>query len=196
MATPAPAEPAAHARYTVDEYQALWDQGVLGPDDRVELLAGVIVAMPPPNPPHDSGVYRVHDAVRTALGRRAVVRAQLSLVLGRWSLPEPDLAVVDPPAERYDAAHPTTARLVVEVADSSLVQDRLSKGPLYAAHGIPEYWIVNLRDECVEVYDDPQAAAGRTARYASVRIARRGDRIAPATFPDAAVAVDDLLPGR
>src|SRR5262245_11628530 len=87
--------------------------------------------------------------------------------------------------------HPSSAHLVVEVAESSLPQDRLTKAPIYAAAGIPEYWIVNLRQEHVEVHRSPETAA---RRYAVVEIARRGSRLALAAFPDVSPAVDDLLP--
>ena len=192
MIHPAPADPAAPAHWTAEQYPALVDTGVLGPDDRVELLEGVIVGMAPQNAPHASGVCRVDQALHRALGDGVVIRIQLSLPLGRRSVPEPDAAVVPGTIADYDRAHPTTALLVVEVADSSLKQDRLTKRAIYAAAGIPEYWIINLPDDCVEVRREPDAA-GR--RYASITVAHRGDRIEPATLPGVRIAVDDLLPG-
>jgi Uma2 family endonuclease len=128
---------------TVERYLGLVEAGVLSEDDRVELLEGVVVATTPSNPPHAAGVARADEALRPAIGKRAHIRPQLSLVLGR-SVPEPDLAVVPGSVGDYDRAHPTTALLVIEVADASLKQDRLSKAAIYAAAGIPEYWIVNL----------------------------------------------------
>ena len=191
MTQTAPTDPVAPARWTAEQYLALVDEGVLGPDDRVELLEGVIVSMAPHDVPHASGVCRVDDALHRALGDRAVVRVQLSLVLGKRSVPEPDAAVVAGRIPDYDRAHPTTALLVVEVADSSLKQDRLTKRAIYAAAGIPEYWIVNLPDDCVEIRRDPEPAA---RRYASVTIARRGDTIELGVLPGVRVSVDDLLP--
>src|SRR3989442_8873953 len=132
MPIPAPSEPAAPTRMTVERYFALVDEGLLEPEDRVELLEG------------------------EAIGPRAAVRCQCSIVLGRYSAPEPDVAVVAGRERDYMTAHPRSALLLVEVADTSLAQDRLTKGALYAAAGIPEYWIVNLRADCVEVLRDPQ----------------------------------------
>ena len=86
-------------------------------------------------------------------------------------------------------AHPTTALLVVEVADTSLAQDRLTKGALYAAARIPEYWIVNLRDQRIEVLRGPQEG-----RYREHRLAAPGDRLRLIALPDVDVAVTDLLP--
>ena len=91
----------------------------------------------------------------------------------------------------YDQAHPRNALLVVEVSDSSLPQDRITKSRIYAAAGIPEYWIVDLRESCLEILRAPDAA---TRSYAERRILHRGDVIELAALPDVAIAVDDLLP--
>jgi Uma2 family endonuclease len=186
----APSIPSDPTRISVERYLGLVEAGVLGEDDRVELLEGVIVAMAPQNPPHAAGVARADHALRKAIGERAHVRPQLSLVLRR-SVPEPDLAVVPGAVDDYERAHPTTALLVVEVADTSLKQDRLSKAAIYAAAGIPEYWIVNLRDEVVEVMRDPDPAL---ARYREVRNAARGARLELVALPGAALDASALLP--
>jgi Uma2 family endonuclease len=186
----APSIPSEPTRISVERYLGLVEAGVLGEDDRVELLEGVIVAMAPQNPPHAAGVARVYEAVRAAVGRRAHLRSQLALVLRR-SVPEPDLALVPGSVDDYERAHPTTALLVVEVADSSLKQDRLSKAAIYAAAGIPEYWIVNLRDEIVEVMRDPDPAQ---ACYRAVRSAARGERLELAALPGAVLDASALLP--
>ena len=192
MAIPAPIEPATSIRITVERYFALVDEGVLGPDDRVELLEGVVVAMSPSNPPHATVVGLVYDTLSRAIGGRAAVRCQGDLILGRHSAPEPDVAVVAGEARDYMKAHPTNALLLVEVANSSLAQDRLTKGMLYAAAGIPEYWIVNLRADCVEVLSDPEPAAGR---YRERRVVGHGERLTLVALPDVSVATDDFLPG-
>src|SRR5436309_11692776 len=191
MARPAPSDPAVPARWPAEQYLRLVDQGVLAPDDRVELLEGVIVAMAPQNEPHAAGVRRVARALFRAVGDRAVVQVQLSLISGRHSVPEPDAAVLPGTIADYDRAHPRTALLVVEVADTSLKQDRITKRAIYAAAGIPEYWIVNVRDDCVEVRRQPEPGE---RRYASTAIARRGERIELAALPVVTVVVDDLLP--
>lgn len=176
---------------TATRYFALADEGVLGPDDRTELLEGMVVSVAPQYPRHASAVARLDDAIRRAVGERACVRIQLPIVVSERSVPEPDLALVAGRLADYDAAHPRTALLVVEVADRSLAQDRLTKLRIYAAAAIPEYWIVNLRDERVEVLRDPVPAE---RRYASREIARRGGRLAIAAIAGAALLVDDLLP--
>ena len=193
MARPAPTTPVMPERHTAQSYFGLLDAGILSENDRVELLEGVIVAMSPHNPRHAAAVSRAMDVFIAAVGTRAAVRVQLSLPLGSHSVPEPDLAVVPGRTADYDTVHPTTALLIVEVADSSLVQDRLTKAPIYAAAGVPEYWIVNLRDDRVEVFRTPDPVA-RT--YTSERSAARGERLEPVELPGVSVAVEDLLPVR
>jgi len=191
MAYSAPLDPAAPGRWTVEQYLRLVDEGVLDPDDRLELLEGVVVAMAPQNVAHAAGVFRLEHALHRAVGDRALVRVQLPLRAGEHSLPEPDTAVVGGALADYDRVHPTSALLVVEVADSSLKQDRLTKRAIYAAAGIPEYWIVNLPDDCVEVRREPEPS---TRRYASTIVARRGETVELIALPGVRVSIDDLLP--
>jgi len=189
MSAPAPSD----ARYTAERYLRLVDEGLLGPDDRVELLEGVIVAMAPQDPPHASVVSRLTRLLSEAVGPRAVIRVQLPFNAGAHSVPEPDVALVPGADFDYAQAHPTTALLIVEVADSSVVQNRLTKAAIYAAADVPEYWLVNLRDDCVEVFRAPEPEA---RRYRSSRLAQRGDALDLVALPDARVAVGDLLPPR
>jgi len=178
-------------RWTVSEYFGLVHRGVLRPNDRVELLEGLIVAMSPQNPRHATAISLANRVLQARVGDRAVVRIQLPLVLGAHSAPEPDVAVVPGRVLDYAEMHPTTALLVVEIADSSLVQDRLTKAAMYARGGIPEYWIVNLVDDRIELFRKPVPSK---SRYARVSAASRGERIELVAFAVTTVAVDDLLP--
>lgn len=184
--------PRSDSGYTAERYFALVATGELRPDDRVELLDGVIVAEPPQEPEHASATRRTEEALRRGVRDRAVVSVQMPLRLGSMSVPEPDVALLPGRLADYDHAHATTALLVVEVASTSLPQDRLSKARIYAAAGIPEYWIVNLREDCVEVLRAPDAEAHQ---YADRRIARRGDTLTLVAFPDAVVTAAEILPG-
>ncbi len=186
-----PVDVCADPRLTRDQYFALVAAGRLEPTDRVELLEGVVVAMSPQNPPHAAAVRRTDAALRRVLPAGTVISIQSPLVLGERSVPEPDLAVVPGTESDYDDKHPSTALLVVEVADSSLAQDRITKSRMYAAAGIPEVWIVNLRDQHVEVFREPDPA---TRMYRSTTRVERGESLALSTFAGATVAVDDLLP--
>ena len=166
-----PSVPSEPTRMSVERYLGLAEAGVLAHDDRVELLEGVVVAMTPSSPLHDSCVTRATLALVRAVSERAVVRTQCSLVAGRHSVPEPDVAVVPGSPGDYDSRHPDAALLVVEVAESSLQQDRITKAAIYAAAGVPEYWIVNLREGVVEVMRDPDR---EHARYRDARTCERG----------------------
>jgi Uma2 family endonuclease len=177
--------------YTTDSYFQMVSDGRLSARDHVELLDGIIVAEPPQDPPHATGTTRVYESLRTAIGNRAVIRVQLPLVLGEYSAPEPDVAIVPGPVSAYETVHPASALLVVEVADSSLPKDRLSKSRIYAAAGVPEYWLVNLRDRQVEVFRRPN----REARvYAECTTAERGAQLSLVAFPDTFVEVSALFP--
>ena len=180
---------------TVERYFALAEQGAFEPDERVELLEGVVVPMAPQSPRHSSGITSVDYVLRPLIGDRGVFRIQMPLVVGSWSVPEPDLAIVEPPRSRYDFEHPTGALLVVEVSQHTLASDRIVKSRLYASVAIPEYWIVRPAEDCVEVLRAPDADADADAKcYRDHAVLRRGDRLTLVAFPDATVAVSDLLP--
>ena len=114
MSVAAPPE----TRYTSERYLALIDAGALGPDDKVELLEGEIVAMAPEGPRHEVAIDKTADALRVAVAGRAAVRAQHSVHAGARSVPEPDIAVVPGRHDDYARARPRTALLVVEVSRS------------------------------------------------------------------------------
>jgi len=177
--------------YTVDAYFDLVRQGVLVEGDRVELLEGVIVAEPPMDPAHASAVDRVAETLRRVVAGQAAVREDKPLIIGGRSVPEPDVAIVPGRPQDYASRHPNAALLVVEVSDSSLPQDRLSKARIYAGAAIPEYWIVNLRAEALEIYRAPDP---EQRMYTDRFTIGRGQHLTPVAFPDARVAVDDLLP--
>jgi hypothetical protein len=105
--------------------------------------------------------------------------------LGGDSEPQPDIAIVRKAS--YAAAHPDRAMLIVEVADSSLEHDRDTKGPLYAAAGVPEYWLIDVVGQAVEVYREP-----RDGRYANRRRADLSGTVAVAAYPEVVIGVRDL----
>jgi Uma2 family endonuclease len=151
-------------RWTRRRYEALVAAGVLGPDDRVELIAGELVAMSPQGSQHYTRLHLLADALRAAYaGADAHVRIQGPLALDPDSEPEPDLAVVPGAPRAYLDAHPTEALLVVEVADTSLAKDRLEKTALYAAHGLPVYWLLDVTGRTLTVYREPAEGAYRAS---------------------------------
>lgn len=167
--------------------------GIIAPDDRVELLDGMIVSMAAQSAPHAGNVFRVQQLLLSKLGLETVVRSQSTFLAGTSSAPEPDIVVLPGRAEDYLEEHPTTAHLVVEVAYSSIIQDRLTKAAIYARAGIPCYWIVNLRDRCVEVFREPDPLR---AAYTSVTRATGDDPLSIEAFPGVSFAAAELLPPR
>jgi len=145
---------------SVDEYLRLIEAGILADAERLELLDGYMVLKMSRNPPHDLALWLTEEAVARLLPAGWFRRNQSS-VTTTDSVPEPDVAVVRGRPRDYAARHPGPAdlALVIEVADSSLSQDRNVKGPLYARAAIPVYWIVNVPDRRVEVYTDPTGPA-------------------------------------
>ena len=167
------------------EYERMAEEGFFG-DERVELVEGVIVEMSPQGPRHAATVQRLTAKLVPLFAGRAELRVQLPLAVSEHSLPEPDVAVVSP--GDYDRSHPTTAFLVVEVAESSLNKDRLVKARLYAAAGVPEYWIADIAAGLIEAHSDPVGD-----RYTRVTPARPGETLRLRAFPDLEVRVADLL---
>ena len=190
-ALPAQTDTPTRRRFTVDEYCAMADAGILAEEERVELLDGEIFVMPPIGPPHEDGTTRLSRDLILRLGDRAWVRVQNSVRLNDYGLPEPDIAVVRF-RDDYHRNRPTPADvlLVIEVADSSLRRDRELKLPHYAAAGIPEVWIANVPARQVEAFHDPVDGV-----YQSRRIVPHDGQISPIAFPDVVLAVGDFLLG-
>jgi Uma2 family endonuclease len=169
------------------EYDRMVELGFFGDDERVELLRGALVAMSPQGPVHAYVIERLNKLLIEAVGDRARVRPQAPFAASDLSEPEPDLAVYPP---GHDVrTHPREALLVVEIADSSLRKDRGIKSEIYAEAAVPEYWIVDLVHEVVEVRTDPS-----NGRYARLDVRRRGERVALASLPDVVLAVAEFLP--
>jgi Uma2 family endonuclease len=179
-------------RWTRAEYARLIDDGYFQPDERAELIDGEILVMTPQKSRHSTGVRLAQRYLERTFGPAVEVRPQLPFAIEPDSEPEPDIVVVAGSIRDYVTKHPDKALLIVEVSDSTLPFDRRVKGPLYARAHVPEYWIVNLVENLVEVYREPiETATGWTYRLVQQR--RAGETITPLHAAEA-VAVADLLP--
>lgn len=171
-------------KFTYRDLLELERAGILGEDERVELLHGNIIAMTPANPPHALVVDELHERFVEVLGKRARVRSQNPLRLSRdlndAQLPIPDVLLLER-RDYTDHPLPEDVFLLVEVSDSTLVKDRRVKLPLYAGVGIPEVWIVNLLDQQIEVYTTP-----RHQDYLARNSYALTATFAPSHFPDLA----------
>jgi Uma2 family endonuclease len=156
----APLPPQPVKQWTVDEYHQLLQNGTFESGDPFELLEGWIVPKMSRNAPHDVSLVLVRERLSAAVPAGWHVRVQ-SAITTADSEPEPDVAVVRGAARDYLVEHPgpPDIGLVVEIADSSLRHDRGAKARIYARANIAVYWIVNLADEQVEIYTDPDPLA-------------------------------------
>ena len=167
------------------------EAGILHEDDRLELLDGEIIEMPPIGGPHSSTVNRLNRVLVLALrGEQAIVSVQNPVRLPGETELYPDFAIVAPRDDFYRDSIPSAADvfLVVEVADSSLSYDRNTKAAWYARARIPEFWLVDIAAKSVEVYRSPG-----TDGYTYLSYRRIGESIAPVAFPSVEIPVDDFL---
>lgn len=175
--------------FTRSEYHTMLEAGILHEDDRVELIEGEIWEMSPIGSKHAACVDRLNMVLAASLQGRAIVRVQSPIGLNDLSEPQPDLAVLRFRSDFYTEDHPTPGDVVllIEVADSTLAKDR-SKIELCARHGIPEAWLVNLKNNVLEIHRRPTPQG-----YKMIRKLRRGETVSPQAFPDLKIMVDDVL---
>lgn len=183
------APPVLRGPFTVESYQRLGELGILGEDDRVELIAGQVVAMTPIGDRHASCVRRLHDLFARQALELAIIDVQNPVVLGRHDAPQPDLAVLKRRADGYPR-HPRARDilLVIEVADTTLAYDRDVKIPRYAAAAIPEVWLVDLVADAISVYRGPQPDG-----YRDVVTVPRGETLRPLLLPGVAITAAEIL---
>ena len=164
-------------RFTVDEYHAMARNGILTEDDAVELLEGWLVHKMTKNPPHTATTRYTRAALEKCLPSGYFVDSQEPITLSD-SEPEPDVFIIRGTLDDYTRTHPHVQDvvLVVEVADSSLEQDRSTKKRVYARDGVAVYWIANLVDAQIEVYTQPSGPV-RSPDYGSKLVYRSGDAI-------------------
>jgi Uma2 family endonuclease len=175
--------------FSRQDYEHMIGAGILGEDEHVELIGGRIVEMSPEGPAHAGAIDLCAEALRAAFGAGYTVRVQHPLIVDPLDEPEPDVAVVPGGPRDHLDEHPRSAALVVEVADSSLDYDRGEKAQLYGRAGFEEYWIVNLRDRCVEVHRQPSPEG-----YGQVATLAADATVSPLATPAVRISVAALLP--
>ena len=179
-----------HHRFTVDDYEQMIERGILTENDRVELIRGEIIEKMSIGDPHAARVKQLNRTYGSLVGDRILISIQDPIRLAD-SVPEPDVALLRLRADFYSAGKPQPADilLLIEVSDTSLEYDREVKRALYAEAGIVEYWILNLVDECLEVYRQPQP----DGTYRDVQTLRRGQTVEIAALPGLTLAIDEML---
>lgn len=181
--------------FSRDEYYRLGEINFFD-DSKVELIGGEILTVPPQSNWHANGIEALAEFFRQAFGSNCWVRVQMPLDLSPNSVPDPDVAVVDGARATYRTKrNPTTALIVAEVSESTLRDDQTRKMSLYAASGIPEYWIANLVKRQLEVHCEPVADASQPFgfRYSSTAIHQPGSQVAPLSRPNERLNVSSIF---
>lgn len=143
--------------FTREDYHAMLKAGILGEDDRVELINGKIIAMMPIGPWHASSSARLNHILNRIYGERALIVVGNPVGLGDRSEPQPDITVLRRRDDYYSERHPEPkdVLLLIEISDSTLNYDLNKKHDLYASHGISEFWVVDGQRHCVHVFRAP-----------------------------------------
>jgi Uma2 family endonuclease len=177
-------------RITVNEYHRMAEVGLLAPDARVELIEGEIIDMAPIGKEHTSIVDQLTRLLVHAVGDDAIVRVQGSVRLSQFSEPEPDVVLLKPRPDFYRGEFATgaDALLVIEVSDSTLRYDRDVKVPLFARHGVPEVWIVDVQGDRLLVY-----GALREQAYERETSIARPESMPPTALPGVAVDLSSVF---
>ena len=180
----------ARRRFSIEEYHRMGEAGVLPDDERVELIDGEVVPMSPIGKRHAACVARVDAGFHSALKGQAIVWVQNPITLPSGSELQPDIALLRPRPDFYEASLPEAADvlLVIEVADSSSRYDRNVKLPLYARAGIPEAWLAGLVRRRLEIFREPEGG-----RYTRHEVLGRDASVAPLAFPDLLMHVAGIL---
>jgi Uma2 family endonuclease len=176
--------------FNVDDYYKMAEAGILGPEDRVELINGEIIQMSPIGIRHAARVTAAVYHLSHAFDRRTVVYIQNPVRLDRYNEPEPDVSLLKPRTDFYNDKRvmPEDVLLIVEVSDTTLAYDRNVKLPLYAAAQIPEVWIEDLQNNLLLVFRDPV-----TGSYQTCLTLTREDAVSVQAFPDVAFKVSEFL---
>lgn len=145
-------------RITVEHFYRMAEAGLFAEDERVELVDGEIIDVPPMGHRHAGVVAYLAKLLMDCLADRAIVRQQLPIRLGDDSEPLPDIAVTKPRKDHYFDSHPTAndVLVVVEVSSTTLKFDRNVKVPMYARHGVPEVWVLDVGAEKIYCYRRPK----------------------------------------
>lgn len=174
----------------IAEWHRMGEAGIFPPEARLELIEGEILTMAPIGFNHAGHVDRLNRLFSRLWDKGIAIRVQGPIQLGDLSEPEPDLALVKADPAFYTTRHPNTADvlLVIEVSDSTLRFDREQKRRLYASHQISEYWIVNLIDNCLEIYRQPE-----NGDYREQSTLSKTDSLSLVSLPDIQIQVSDIL---
>ncbi len=170
------------ARISAEQYQKMGAAGVFTPEQRVELVDGALLNMAPIGSRHNAAVTRLtRQLMRHPVGDQVLVRSQCSVRLSDFTEVQPDVAVLRHRADDYAAANPgpQDVLLIVEVAETTRRYDSTAKRDLYARHGVPEYWVLDLDERVLAVF-----RGVCDGRYSQQLTLLPGAGAAPLALPD------------
>lgn len=178
-------------RFTVEEFLRIGETGILDPDLRVELLDGKVYEMAAIGSPHAACVNRLTRIFTEAFRTRLIVAVQNPVQIGRYTLLVPDVTLLQPRDDYYEARHPRPedVLLLVEVADTTLSRDRRVKMPVYGRAGVVESWLVDLNARRVQVFREPSSGLG----YERAEAASLEGSLTPISLPDLTVDAAKIL---
>ncbi len=175
---------------TVAEYDRMTELGFFDNGERVELLNGEIIEIPAKGTKHAIFNDLVADILNEKLGKSVYLRNQNPITLDNFSEPEPDIVLAKQPRGNYFEKHPTSADiyLVMEISDTTLYQDRETKSLLYARAGIVQYLLLNVNEQTIEDYREPNFDG-----YEFKKTHRIGDKFNLVAFPEIEIKVSEIL---
>ena len=176
-------------RFTVDDYYKMIEMGMIEDYERSEIIDGEMVPKMTIGDKHAAVVNRLNRILARLLPNSVLLSVQNPLRISDFDEPEPDFVLAD--LTRYDGnrhPRPEETLVVIEVADASLKVDRATELPMYAKAGIGEVWIVNLRDDVVEIHQEPTVDI-----YQHVKVFKRGEKVDSPTLPQLSFDVDSII---
>lgn len=175
-------------RFTAAEFMQLYESGFFGKKERLRLIGGEVYAMAPTGPEHATGLGRVIGVLSRALYPRFEIATEPTLRFSDHDVTEPDAVVIPPGPRPRPPIAIAEIQLIVETAHSSLEDDLTVMAAIYAAAGVPDYWVVDLENQCVIVFRESANGA-----YGARRVIEIGEIVAPLCAPDVAIAIADLF---
>ncbi|MBD2625085.1 Uma2 family endonuclease [Trichormus variabilis] len=183
-------------RFSLEEYHRLTELGFFHEDEHIELINGELIEMVAKGRAHETCLRNLLRELPKLVGDRATLQSQAPITIPPKSEPEPDFAIIKNRDDNYLSSHPqgTDIFLVIEVADSSIEYDQNVKIPLYAKAEIPNYWIFNLLDNCLECYSEPYQSQQGKFGYSNKRIVLPSQIISLPCLPDLQLDLSKVFP--
>jgi len=177
-------------KFTIKDYYKMAESGIFTENDRVELIRGEIIEMSPIGRRHAVCIILLETVLSEKLRKRALISIQNPIQLDDTSEPQPDVVLLKNPIDTYRKRHPQPADifLIIEVADTTVKYDREVKIPLYAEANIPEVWLVDINNNCAEMYRQPTPDG-----YQNMQKFTGEQSLSILAFPDIMITVNEII---